>query len=101
MRQCHPEWVVHLSWILQGLSTAAKEDSSLSLGEMVYEIALNLLGQFLAFQDPPVKQLIESLQTALSNFQLSPSNVGHFQSKATTIASGTVEGPAHVCLAGK
>ena len=44
-RECGAAWVAHLPWVLLGLRTVPKEDSGLSLAELVYGEQLKLPGQ--------------------------------------------------------
>jgi hypothetical protein len=45
-RECGFDWEAHLPWVLMGLRAAPKEDSGISLAELVYGQELRLLGQY-------------------------------------------------------
>jgi hypothetical protein len=53
-RNCGPDWLDHLPWILLGLRAAPKEDSGFSSAELVFGSRLALPGE-LQQQSPPVQ----------------------------------------------
>jgi len=55
------QWAQHLPWILLGLRAAPKEDSGLSLLELLYGKPLALPAQFISTQEPDVQQLLRQL----------------------------------------
>ncbi len=55
-------WPEHLPWVLLGLSTAPKEDNSVSAAELVYGAALALPVEFLSAEEPPAAEFLQKLQ---------------------------------------
>jgi transposase InsO family protein len=47
------DWPEHLPWVLLGLQVAPREDSGVSVAELVYGSLLSLPGQFLSAAEPP------------------------------------------------
>ncbi len=52
----------HLPWVLLGLQTAPKEDSSVSAAELMYRAALALPAEFLSTAEPPATDFLKKLQ---------------------------------------
>ena len=48
------DWPSHLPWVLLGLLTAPKEDSSISSAELLYDAPLVLPGQLPGVPEPPL-----------------------------------------------
>jgi transposase InsO family protein len=63
------KWMDSLPWVLFGLRSAPKEDSSLSSAELVYGAPLSLPGEFLGSQDMPVETLVDRVRAGLPNFE--------------------------------
>jgi hypothetical protein len=55
-------WPEHLPWVLLGLRTAPKEDSSVSAAELVYGAALALPAEFLSIAERPAADFLKKLQ---------------------------------------
>jgi len=55
-------WPEHLPWLLMGLRTATKEDSTVSSAELLYGAPVALPAEFVAAKEPPMEQLVEKLR---------------------------------------
>ncbi len=55
-------WPEHLPWVLLGLRTALKEDSSISAAKLVYGAVLALPAKFLFTAKPPATDFLKKLQ---------------------------------------
>jgi hypothetical protein len=53
------KWPLHLPWVLLGLRAAPKEDTAVSLAELVFGSSLKLPGQLLNTAEPPAESFLE------------------------------------------
>ena len=67
------DWPSHLPWVLLGLRSAPKEESGISLAEMVQGSPLVLPGQFLESPEPPAEVFLQKLQSSPSATEPAPS----------------------------
>ena len=74
-------WFHHLPWVLLGLRSAPREDSSASAAQAVYGSDLVLPGQFLSAPDPPPQEFLQDLTRTMSGF--SPPPVRHNSATVT------------------
>ena len=67
-------WVDKLPWVLLGIRTMLKEDTSCSIAEFVYVSSLTVLGDFIcSTNEPPNPSLLLSwLRQAISKFNFIP-----------------------------
>ena len=65
-------WFEHLPWVLLGLRTSPREDSTTPASEAVYGSVFTLPGQFLEVQDPPTNLFYENLKNSMYGFQPTP-----------------------------
>jgi hypothetical protein len=59
------DWPSHLPWVLLGLRAAPREDSGVSVAELLYGAALSLPGQLLSALEPPAASFQQQLQSAV------------------------------------
>jgi hypothetical protein len=58
-------WPDHLPWVLLGLRAAPREDSGVSVAELVYGSPLSLPGQFLTAAEPMPSSFVHQLQSSV------------------------------------
>ncbi len=58
-------WPEHLPWVLLGLRTTPKEDSGVSVAELVYGTVLALPAEFLSTADPLATDFLRKLQVEM------------------------------------
>jgi hypothetical protein len=59
------DWPSHLPWILLGLRSSPREDSGLSMAELVYGSALNLPGSLVTAAEPPPELFGQQLRSTV------------------------------------
>jgi len=65
-RLASSSWILHLPWVLLGLRSAPREDSSTSAAGAVYGAELCLPGQFLQVPEPPSDEFLAGFQKILA-----------------------------------
>jgi transposase InsO family protein len=71
-RLAGPAWPDHLPWVLLGLRSAPKENSGVSSAERLYGAPLALPAQFVAAKEPPMRQLLQKLDSATPDRTVPP-----------------------------
>jgi hypothetical protein len=71
-RAAGPDWATHLPWVMLGVRSAWRENSSFSPAEAVYGAQPILPGQFLAAEECPSPSFLADLQGLLSGRTLQP-----------------------------
>jgi transposase InsO family protein len=66
-RAVKTDWSLHLPWVLLGIRSAWRPDSTFSPAEVVYGAQPVLPGQFLTAEDPPTLSFLADLQKLLAN----------------------------------
>jgi transposase InsO family protein len=64
-RLASADWPQHLPWVLLGLRAAPREDSGISVAELVYSCPLSLPGQFLSAAELPPDSFVSQLRSSL------------------------------------
>jgi hypothetical protein len=59
------DWPDHLPWVLLGLRVAPREDSGVSVAELVFGSPLSLPGQFFSAAEPPPSSFVQQLRSAV------------------------------------
>jgi hypothetical protein len=59
------QWGSHLPWVLLGLRAAPREDSGVSVAELVYGAPLTLPGPLLSAAEPPPEFFLQQLQSSV------------------------------------
>jgi hypothetical protein len=71
------DWPSHLPWVLLGLRAAPREDSGVSLAEMLYGTALSLPGQLQSAAEPAAADFCRQLQSAVPCIATRPPPADH------------------------
>jgi hypothetical protein len=66
-RAAGADWYAHLSWVLLGIRSAWRENTSFSPAEAVFGAQPVLSGQFLSSPEPPLPTFLQELQKTLNN----------------------------------
>jgi hypothetical protein len=71
------DWPSHLPWVLLGLRAAPREDSGVSVAEMLYGTALSLPGQLQSAAEPAAADFCRQLQSAVPCIATRPPPTDH------------------------